>query len=268
MGRSPAIIPPLGLLLDVRPADEAQLAPVRGAVNIPVDELPERMHELPPRDEVVRLAATGEEARAAKALLEERGREVSLVTSEEADAPATLRLWRPNQWLEQVLPDLEPGRALDLACGSGRDSVFLAGFGWSVLAVDLLSDALDKGRDLECRYLRQQAEPIHWLCADIEDVGFEPGQLFDLIVIFRFLHRPLLLQAQRWLQPGGNLLLETFTPQHHQRHGRPRLDRTLEPEEASTLLPELEILEARTVDEGERQVARVWARAPRNDRPL
>lgn len=66
----------------------------------------------------------------------------------------------PNQFVESELSDLPPGRAVDLACGEGRNAIWLARRGWEVTAVDFAQAGLDKGRtlagDLE----------IDWVCAD------------------------------------------------------------------------------------------------------
>ena len=52
----------------------------------------------------------------------------------------------PNRWVEAEFADLRPGRALDLACGEGRNVLWLAGRGWQVTAVDFSGVALAKGR--------------------------------------------------------------------------------------------------------------------------
>jgi SAM-dependent methyltransferase len=53
----------------------------------------------------------------------------------------------PNQFVAS-LSGLEPGRALDLACGEGRNAIWLASLGWSVTAVDFSRVAIEKARDL------------------------------------------------------------------------------------------------------------------------
>ncbi|MBE7190578.1 MAG: class I SAM-dependent methyltransferase, partial [Jatrophihabitans endophyticus] len=55
----------------------------------------------------------------------------------------------PNRWVAQELADLAPGRALDLACGEGRNALWLSARGWTVLAVDWSIVALDRGRAAE-----------------------------------------------------------------------------------------------------------------------
>ncbi|MCW2763038.1 MAG: Methyltransferase type 12 [Marmoricola sp.] len=63
---------------------------------------------------------------------------------------ATELVWSagPNQFVEQELKNLPPGRALDLACGEGRNARWLAERGWQVTAMDFSSVAIDKGRRL------------------------------------------------------------------------------------------------------------------------
>src|SRR5262245_11685344 len=53
-------------LLDPRPADAAAALPIRDAVNIPLAEMTERMHELPPVDRVIEIANVDESAGAAR----------------------------------------------------------------------------------------------------------------------------------------------------------------------------------------------------------
>jgi ribosomal protein L11 methylase PrmA len=48
----------------------------------------------------------------------------------------------PDQLLVELVSDLEPGQALDLGCGSGRNSLMLALMGWSELGVDFAPHAV------------------------------------------------------------------------------------------------------------------------------
>ena len=85
-----------------------------------------------------------------------------------------------------------PGRALDLACGAGRNARYLAQLGWDVVAVDLSPPAL------------QIARMPHMVLADLEHdwMPFR-DDLFDLILIINFLHVPLFADALRALRDGG-----------------------------------------------------------------
>ena len=63
---------------------------------------------------------------------------------------ATALVWSagPNQFVESELASLPPGRALDLACGEGRNARWLAERGWQVTAIDWSEVAVDKGRQV------------------------------------------------------------------------------------------------------------------------
>jgi SAM-dependent methyltransferase len=66
----------------------------------------------------------------------------------------------PNQFVEAELAKVPPGRAVDLACGEGRNAIWLARGGWAVTAVDFAQAGLDKGRTLSAGL------DIDWVCAD------------------------------------------------------------------------------------------------------
>jgi SAM-dependent methyltransferase len=63
---------------------------------------------------------------------------------------ATELIWgtKPNRWVERELADLPPGSAVDLACGEGRNALWLAARGWQVSGVEFSAVALDKARAL------------------------------------------------------------------------------------------------------------------------
>lgn len=219
--------------LDPRAAAEAAERPFRACVNIPLHELPRRVHELPSRH--VPLHVVGEPNATAPAVswLVARGHAVVAVGPEpQTDEPEDVirRLWRPNAFLARVAEDLrgrlEPGRpatALELACGAGRDAVHLASRGWLVTAIDHLPDALERASDLERRY-RVGTLPVRWLRADLEAFELPLRGRFDLIVGIRYLHRDLMRRLPRWLRPGGALVWETFTREHRRVHGKPADD--------------------------------------------
>lgn len=74
-----------------------------------------------------------------------------------------------------------PGRALDVGCGSGRDSVYLAKRGWQVTAVDAVEKALAAAQQ---RAADERVE-VHWVTGDVAQLarlGLEPG--YDLLYDF------------------------------------------------------------------------------------
>jgi SAM-dependent methyltransferase len=72
----------------------------------------------------------------------------------------------PNQFVAAELAELPPGRALDLACGEGRNALWLAERGWHVTAVDFSRVALDKGRAIAARHPDAEHLQVDWVHAD------------------------------------------------------------------------------------------------------
>ncbi len=108
----------------------------------------------------------------------------------------------PSAFLEECVPTLPPpGRALDLACGTGRNAIYLAGLGFAVDAVDISAEALAIGR------ARASELPICWLERDL-DAGFAPDASYDVIVNIRFVNLPLLDSLLPSLHPNGVLIVE------------------------------------------------------------
>lgn len=255
-------VPPRLRRLDPRPEEKARLEPLAETVNIPLDELPDRTHELPPRDdELIVVGPAPWRDRAIEWLHQHERRAIA------GDAPLALnplsgRLWTPTAFLEETLPTLGlpvGANALDVACGAGRDAVFLAMNDLSVTAVDRLTDALELGRDLEKRYLHAPPH-IDWRCVDLERDPLDLGGPFQLVTIFRYLQRPLLIRLREWLKPGGIVLVETFTREHRARHGKPRREElTLEANELPRLMSDFEIIHYSEGWRGNIHTARICA---------
>ena len=121
------------------------------------------------------------------------------------------RIWsgRVNVQFADVVGDLTPGRALDLGCGEGADSVWLAERGWTVVAVDISDTAL--GRAREAASARGVADRIEFVQRDLSE-GLPEGS-FDLISS-QFLHskvpldrETILASAAAALRPGGVLVI-------------------------------------------------------------
>ena len=158
----------------------------------------------------------------------------------------------PNQFVAQQLAGLPPGRALDLAAGEGRNSVWLAERGWSVTAVDFSRVGLDKGRRLAAA---RGVDPgrVDWVVADLSE--YEPARTaFDLVLIAYLqvdagLRDRVLAGAAAALIPGGTLLvvghdLANLT----EGVGGPQYPEVLyTPEAITAALPGLRILRAERV---------------------
>ncbi|WP_405826086.1 class I SAM-dependent methyltransferase [Streptomyces sp. NBC_00838] len=123
------------------------------------------------------------------------------------------RIWSgdPNTVLVREVTELKPGRALDLGCGEGADSIWLAGRGWRVTAVDISGVALARAERHAATADAGVADRIDWQRHDLA-VSF-PAGTFDLVSA-QFLHSPgdmprerILRTAAAAVAPGGVLLI-------------------------------------------------------------
>jgi len=122
---------------------------------------------------------------------------------------ATERLWsaKPNRFLVAEVADLKPGRALDLACGEGQNSRWLARLGWTVTGADFSEVAIARAREQAA----QEHVDIEFVVADLLDYEPEPNA-FELVIVFYLQvpaieRRRILDRAVSALGPGGTLLL-------------------------------------------------------------
>lgn len=109
----------------------------------------------------------------------------------------------PTQLLADWIDELPRGRALDVACGAGRNSLFLAEHGYAVDAVDISSVALDRARATAA----ERGLNVNWMEMDLEEEQ-PPGDHYDLIVIVRYTHPTLVADLVGRLADGGFLLCE------------------------------------------------------------
>jgi SAM-dependent methyltransferase len=231
--------PKVKALLDPRPAHESIADPLMGAVNIPLGELPDRTYELPAKNDIVYIADVGRTADLALQWLQAHGRSGE-IWKQPWEGGGQPRLWLPNEFLEEQIALAKPGFAIDLACGTGRDAVFLANLGWQVLAIDVLSDAIERAEALESRY-RRNGESVSWRVADVSQ-GVPELAVADLATMFYFLDRQLLLEAIKHLPAGATLIVETFTTVHQERFGKPSPARALQPGELRELAGSMEVI--------------------------
>jgi SAM-dependent methyltransferase len=113
----------------------------------------------------------------------------------------------PNRFLVAEVSGLLPGRALDLACGEGRNALWLAERGWRVTGVDYSRVAIEKGR---ARAVREHLD-VELVHDDL--LEYEPaGGAFELVIVL-YLQIPMderrrvLSKAAEALAPGGTLLV-------------------------------------------------------------
>jgi SAM-dependent methyltransferase len=118
-------------------------------------------------------------------------------------------LWgaEPNQFLAEIAIVLEPGTALDLGCGQGRNSFWLASRGFTVTGLDLSPVAIEQAKavaeELDVDVSFESVDLTNWDPA---------GRVWDLVVL-TYLHlseerRPVVHDAAiRAVAPGGRLIV-------------------------------------------------------------
>jgi SAM-dependent methyltransferase len=134
-------------------------------------------------------------------------------------------LWtaEPNRRFASEVEGLEPGHALELACGEGRNAVWLAEQGWRVTGVDFSDVALAKAEQLAA----SRGVEVEWVVADVLEYA-SMRRAFDLVAML-YLHLPpgelarVIRSAVDALAPDGTLIvLGHDTTNLTEGHGGPR----------------------------------------------
>jgi len=138
----------------------------------------------------------------------------------------------PSRFLAEniaMIKDLAPGqKALDIACGEGRNGIFLARHGFAVTGLDISEEGIAKAE----KWAKAEGLAVSFLCVDMETYEF--SEAFDLIINFNFLLRDLIPRMVEALNPGGLIVFDTIlgTPTLEGNHNKAYL---LRPGELRTL---------------------------------
>lgn len=180
--------------------------------------------------------------------------------------------------LKRVLGGLEPGAALDVACGAGRHAFYLLEKGWKVVAIDGSKVAIDLLR------AKDEDRKIRTIVADLElPANPEPALVaaraqrdellfmhssYDLVCVFYYLNRALIPRLLSTVKPGGHIVMAIHCGATEQEAAE-RPDRLLRPNELSSLVGDWEVLIDRVVppeaDPGDKHrhpTAELFARRP------
>ena len=130
----------------------------------------------------------------------------------------------PSALLAAWIDRLPRGRALDVACGMGRNAIHLAAHGYTVDAMDISGVALAKARERA----GAAGVEVNWIETDLEQPDIAGGA-YDVIVVARFLDRPLIPCLIDALRPGGHIVydhhcitpVEVVGPKSHRFRARP-----------------------------------------------
>jgi len=112
-----------------------------------------------------------------------------------------------NRFLVQEAATLASARALDLACGEGRNAVWLAERGWQVTGVDFSTVGVAKAQ----RLADARGVTVEWVTANVLDHRPKPAA-FELVIIFYLQvpatqRTPIVRRAAGAVAPGGTFLL-------------------------------------------------------------
>jgi tellurite methyltransferase len=164
----------------------------------------------------------------------------------------------PSPWLAtngDLLP--EPGRALDIAGGTGRNAIWLASRGWDVTIADVsdvaLAFATERGRNL--------GAPVHTLHVDLSEDSIPAGP-WDVLLLFHFLERALFPKLASALRPGGVLIGSLATETNLERNPRPPRPFILDDGELPGLISDFETVRYEECWADNHHDARFVARRP------
>lgn len=107
-----------------------------------------------------------------------------------------------------LIPTLQPGRALDLGCGYGRAAIYMASLGWQVDAVDFIPKAIEEA----AKRASQAGVDVRFHVAEVTSLDFLSGP-YDFALDVGCGHtlneselRQYRDQLYRLLRPGGIFL--------------------------------------------------------------
>jgi SAM-dependent methyltransferase len=165
--------------------------------------------------------------------------------------------------LEEWIDRIPRGRALDVACGAGRNALFLAANGFDVDAVDISVEALNTAG----RSAQRSGLHINWIEHDLDE-ALELNREYALILVIRYVNLPLIRKLAASLAPGGFLLCEQHLETKTEVAGPSNPAYRVKPGALQTVARGLQIHyleEAVTVDPDKRPVALARLVAQRPD---
>lgn len=114
-----------------------------------------------------------------------------------------------HEWLAQLDIDSSEARTLDIACGTGRNALFLAHAGWYVDAIDISTAGLDRLR----RAAQAHGLPVRCIEADLEDplnlqAALNDTARYDLAIMMRYTNLPLVAVLSERVRAGGYVIVE------------------------------------------------------------
>ena len=246
------------VVVDLRSPNEFSQGHILNSANIPAVYLEPRMHELPSKEKPITLIGNIDQLEIASSFLLSKGYSVSdRLRIQTGDLEPNINprycvsgsvsnlLWSPSgvvkEFVKMCGSTNKNLNGIDLACGAGRDSIYLARKGWKMSAVDYSKSALDKVRSLAA--VNQVSVKAIQLDLEKDFSAINAlGHGFDAIVTVRYLHRPILTQLSHFINTGGYIIYQTFL-RGAEKIGSPKNPRfLLEAGELADIFSDFEIL--------------------------
>jgi len=202
-------------ILDIRHPDEYALQHIYQSTNIYLKQLDQRLHELPTKEIPLWLIGNETLLEPAQQFLLSKGYILAgsnlinnIKTELLQSGQQSKQLWQPNFFLKEalnLLPNLTNKTVIDIGCGSGRDSVYMAMQKLKVLSIDVKKQALEKAQLLA----NTHNVTIKTLQSNIEKAPFNPAPV-NIVTVMRYLHRPLLQRIPNFILSNGYIIYQTF----------------------------------------------------------
>jgi len=168
----------------------------------------------------------------------------------------------PVTLLQDWLPNMPRGKALDVACGAGRNTICLAEAGYRVDAIDISCEGLKNARQKAA----EQGLEVNWIEHDL-DQSFDFDTDYNLILIMWYVNPELITRLCDCLAAGGFLLCQEHLVTDEEVVGPTSNDYRMAPGDLRAAVPGLELLHYQesieTGEDGERVAsARLVAKKP------
>jgi len=151
----------------------------------------------------------------------------------------------PAKFLTESLPIIPVGRALVLACGTGRNALQLAAAGFQVDGLDVSPVAIGRARTEGER----RGVEVNWRVVDLDQAELEPNT-YDLITMFRYMNKPLWTRIADALAPNGWLMMELHLRTSREVAGPQCDEYRLAPQELLDVFADLRIVRYEECFEG------------------
>lgn len=141
--------------------------------------------------------------------------------------------------LQKHMDILSKGKALELACGNGRNTMYLAENGFTVDALDIAQLALD-ALSIQVK-TKKLEDKVNLSCVDLDKYNFKEDN-YDLVVMTNFLDRDLVQKAKKALKIGGVFFVETYMLDENNEKENSKETNLLQANELKEIFNDFEIL--------------------------